>query len=62
MKPVLKFLTALILAPLIAVNAADSSAKKPNIIVILVDDMGYRGPQCFNAQSKITTSDIRTAA
>jgi arylsulfatase A-like enzyme len=45
-----------------ALTAADAPAKKPNILIILVDDMGYRGPQCFNAQSKITTSDIRTAA
>ena len=62
MKHKLTLLTALILAPLIAVNAADSSAKKPNIIVILVDDMGYGDPQCFNPQTKIATPDIRTAA
>lgn len=62
MKPVLKFLAFLLLAPLIAVNAADSSAKKPNIVVILVDDMGYGDPQCFNPQTKIATPDIRTAA
>jgi hypothetical protein len=55
-------LALLLLAPLAVLTAADSSAKKPNILIILVDDMGYRGPQCFNAQSKITTSDIRTAA
>jgi arylsulfatase A-like enzyme len=35
---------------------------KPNIIVILVDDMGYGDPQCFNPQTKIATPDIRTAA
>jgi hypothetical protein len=55
-------LALLLLAPLVALTAADAPAKKPNVIIILVDDMGYRGPQCFNAQSKITTSDIRTAA
>jgi len=55
-------LTALLFSSLAPIHAADSSAKKPNILIILVDDMGYRGPQCFNAQSKITTSDIRTAA
>jgi hypothetical protein len=61
MKPTL-ILAALLLAPLVVLTAADAPAKKPNVIIILVDDMGYRGPQCFNAQSKITTSDIRTAA
>ncbi len=61
MKP-LTLLLALLLAPVAALTAADAPAKKPNILLILVDDMGYRGPQCFNAQSKITTSDIRTAA
>jgi len=55
-------LVLLLIAPLAALTAADAPAKKPNVIIILVDDMGYRGPQCFNAQSKITTSDIRTAA
>ena len=55
-------LTALLLAPLAVLNAADSSAKKPNILIILVDDMGYGGPQCFNPQTKIATPDIRSAA
>jgi hypothetical protein len=57
-----RLLALLLLTPLVALTAADAPAKKPNVIIILVDDMGYRGPQCFNAQSKITTSDIRTAA
>ena len=57
-----RLLALLLLTPLAALTAADAPAKKPNVIIILVDDMGYRGPQCFNAQSKITTSDIRTAA
>jgi len=49
------------LAPLMAVNAADAQ-RKPNILIILVDDMGYGDPQCFNPQTKIATPDIRTAA
>ena len=55
-------LTALLLSSLEPVHATDSSAKKPNILIILVDDMGYGGPQCFNPQSKIATPDIRTPA
>ena len=62
MKHPLTLLALLLLAPLAPVHAADSSAKKPNILIILVDDMGYGGPQCFNPQSKIATPDIRSAA
>jgi len=57
-----RLLALLLLTPLAALTAADAPAKKPNIIVILVDDMGYGDPQCFNPQTKIATPDIRTAA
>ena len=62
MKHPLTLLALLLLAPLVALTAADAPAKKPNVIVILVDDMGYGGPQCFNPQTKIATPDIRSAA
>ena len=42
--------------------AVSLAAEKPNVIVILADDMGYGDPQCFNPQTKIATPDIRTAA
>ena len=32
--------------------------EKPNIIVLLVDDMGYGDPGCYNPQSKIATPNI----
>ncbi len=51
---------ALLLAPLASLQAAE--ATQPNILIILVDDMGWGDPQCFNPQSKIATPDIRTAA
>jgi arylsulfatase A len=51
-------LTALLLAPLAALQAAEIKMAKPNIIVILADDMGYGDPQCFNPQSKILTPNI----
>jgi arylsulfatase A-like enzyme len=47
---------ALLLAPLATLQAAE--AKPPNILIILVDDMGWGDPQCFNPQSKIPTPNI----
>jgi arylsulfatase A-like enzyme len=41
MKRTLTLLTALLLAPLAAVHAADLPKHKPNILVILADDLGY---------------------
>lgn len=35
-----------------------ASPRQPNVIVILVDDMGYGDPGCFNAASKIRTPHI----
>jgi arylsulfatase A-like enzyme len=42
------------------VSAADPHglSAKPNIVIILADDMGYGDPQCFNPQSKIATPHI----
>ena len=34
------------------------AADKPNIVFILVDDMGYGDPGCYNADSKIPTPHI----
>ena len=49
-------LSALLLTPLAALHAAPSA--KPNLLIILVDDMGWGDPQCFNPQSKIATPHI----
>jgi arylsulfatase A-like enzyme len=40
----LTLLTALLLAPLAALHAAEAPKPKPNIVFILVDDMPYAGP------------------
>ncbi|MEY4178800.1 MAG: hypothetical protein RLY70_2374 [Planctomycetota bacterium] len=41
MKYTLAFLTALLLAPLAALHAADTPKQKPNVVLFLVDDMGW---------------------
>lgn len=53
-------LAFLFLAPLEAVlaTAAPSSSQRPNIVVLLADDMGYGDPHCYNPASKIPTPNM----
>jgi arylsulfatase A-like enzyme len=56
MKCSLSLLSVLLLALLASLHAADKTM--PNVLIILVDDMGWGDPRCFNPQSKITTPNI----
>lgn len=39
-------------------TACLQAAPRPNIVILLVDDMGYGDPRCYNPQSKIATPNI----
>ena len=39
-------------------SACTSPEELPNVVVILVDDMGYGDPVCYNPESKIPTPNI----
>ena len=53
----MKWLTAAALLPLAAL-AGNGSESKPNIIVILADDLGYGDCGVCNPESKIKTPNI----
>ncbi|MEI7533303.1 MAG: arylsulfatase [Verrucomicrobiae bacterium] len=53
-------LALLLLSPPVALHAADAPSKKPNIVVILVDDMGFSDIGCYG--SEISTPNLDTLA
>lgn len=57
-----RVLIVLLLASVFACPANGVGAKPPNIVIILVDDLGYGDPGCYNADSKIPTPNIDSLA
>ena len=56
MKLSLTLLITVLLAPLAALHA--SAAPKPNILVILADDLGYGDVSCYNDRAKVPTPNM----
>jgi arylsulfatase A len=53
-----RFIFAFILAGIAATVGAAEPAAKPNIVVVVADDLGYGDCRCFNPQGKIATPNI----
>jgi len=62
MKTLLSILSCLVLAASALCLQAQDSAVKPNVIIILVDDMGYGGLSCFDNKNYTTPEIDRLAA
>ena len=62
MKHTILLLSALLLAPLAELHAADTSHKQPNLVIIFTDDMGYGDLGCYGGKDIPTPHIDRLAA
>ncbi len=53
-----KFIRAVVCSAVALVNATVSAAQRPNVVIILADDLGYGDPHIYNQESKIPTPHI----
>lgn len=60
--PLTFLLTALLLGPLAALHAADAPKQKPNIVLFLIDDLGWRDLGCEGSTFYMTPNIDRLAA
>jgi arylsulfatase A-like enzyme len=56
MKTLRSAFLAILLTPLAALHAADIA--RPNIVLILADDLGYGDVSCYNPESKVPTPNL----
>ncbi|MDA7666490.1 arylsulfatase [bacterium] len=54
----MKSASTLILTLIATLLTSASAADKPHVLLIMVDDMGYGDPGCYNPKSKIPTPNI----